>query len=115
VVDDEPPVLNVTGALLRLSGYQTVVYNSARRASQEYEVNGASVLISDVINVPYVPTVFVEEIVDAHSGDHVARVRFDAEHFAAVITNKRRENIIRTDAAGPQSYAYAVIDRPRIG
>jgi CheY-like chemotaxis protein len=48
VVDEELPVLNVTGALLRLSGYQTVVYTSARRARDEYEVNGASVLISDV-------------------------------------------------------------------
>jgi len=48
VVDDEPPVARLTGALMRRSGYQTVVCSSPLQALSAFRPDAVSVLISDI-------------------------------------------------------------------
>jgi CheY-like chemotaxis protein len=49
VVDDDPPVANMTASLVRRLGYQTITFTSPSALLSDYPANVISVLISDVM------------------------------------------------------------------
>jgi CheY-like chemotaxis protein len=49
VVDDDPPVANMTASLVRRLGYQTIVFTNPLALLSDYPPNVISLLISDVM------------------------------------------------------------------
>jgi CheY-like chemotaxis protein len=49
VIDDEPSVARTTASLLHAAGYQTALYTSAVKALADYQLPGASLVVSDVL------------------------------------------------------------------